>query len=300
MPANMKSFLAFLLACAITSCAWCQQIPDTVFKPVIKKVSYSENTGPVVLIDEAHYNFHTADGRFKPFALLLKRDGYQVRKGQEQFSQNSLKGVGILMISNALHERNVEDWSLPNPSAFTDQEIEEVKNWVKEGGSLFLIADHMPFPGCNEKLAAAFGFTFYNGFAFDTTKQGGPDLFSLTNKRLAANSITTGLDSIYSFTGQAFDIPPTASSLLTLDHNFKIWSPRVAWEFKKQTTKIEGNKKVQIAMLEYGKGRVVVSGEAAMFTAQLAGRKNRMGFNHPIAKNNSEFLLRLIHWLDHR
>jgi uncharacterized protein (DUF2249 family) len=212
-----------------------------------------------------------------------------------------LKGVGILVISNALNERNTEDWSLPNPSAFTDAEIQAVEAWVKGGGSLFLIADHMPFPGCNEKLAAAFGFKFYNGFAFDTTKQGGPDLFSVTNKRLSATPVTAGLDSIYSFTGQAFDIPASASALLTLDQNFKIWSPRVAWKFDKETSKMEGKGKAQIASLEYGKGRVVISGEAAMFTAQLAGpNANKMGFNHPMAKSNPELLLRLIHWLDHR
>jgi uncharacterized protein (DUF2249 family) len=280
--------------------AWSQQVPDTVFNRVIAKPAYGVNSGPVVLVDEAHHNFHTTDNRFKPFSLLLRRDGYNVKGGKSTFSKTSLKDVRILVISNALNERNSEDWSLPTPSAFTDEEIAAVENWVNEGGSLFLIADHMPFPGCNEKLATAFGFTFYNGFAFDTTKQGGPDLFSVTNKRLTVNSITSGLDSLYSFTGQAFDIPPAAVALFTLDKDFKIWSPRVAWEFKKETTKIAGDRKVQIATLEYGKGRVVVSGEAAMFTAQLSGRTNKMGFNHPIAKNNSEFLLRLIHWLDHR
>ena len=296
----MRILVTYFFILLLTSSAVSQQVPDTLFQPVIQKAAYASDKGPVVLVDEAHHNFHTTDNRFKPFSLLLRRDGYQVKGGKSQFSEQALKGVGILVISNALNERNTQDWSLPTPSAFTDDEIKAVEAWVKAGGSLFLIADHMPFPGCNEKLAAAFGFTFYNGFAFDTTKQGGPDLFSATNKRLAATPITTGLDSIYSFTGQAFDIPASAKAIFTLDHNFKIWSPRVAWEFKKETTKILGDKKVQIATLEYGKGRVVVSGEAAMFTAQLAGGVNKMGFNHPIAKHNTEFLLRLIHWLDHR
>lgn len=292
-------FISLLLLLIVVN-AIGQQVPDTVFRPVIKKAAYKPGEGPVVLVDEAHHNFHTTTNRFKPFSLLLERDGYRVKGGNSKFSQDALKDVRILVISNALNERNATDWSLPTPSAFTDEEIASVEAWVKAGGSLFLIADHMPFPGCNEKLATAFGFKFYNGFAFDTTKQGSPDLFSLGNKRLASNSITTGLDSIYSFTGQAFDIPSTATPVLTLDQNFKIWIPRVAWRFENETIKLEGNKKVQIATLDYGKGRVVVSGEAAMFTAQLAGGVNRMGFNHPYAKNNVEFLLRLIHWLDHR
>ena len=297
----MRIQLIVFLTCLYASSSIAQQVPDTLFKPVIQKSRYGYDKGPVVLVDEAHHNFHTTTNRFMPFSILLQRDGYKVKGGSARFSSQSLKEVGILVISNALNERNTQDWSLPNTSAFTDEEIKAVETWVKSGGSLFLIADHMPFPGCNEKLAAAFGFTFYNGFAFDTTKQGSPDLFSVTNKRLTTNSITNGLDSIYSFTGQGFDIPASATALLTLDENFKIWSPRVAWQFQQETTKMSGNKKVQIAMLEYGKGRVVVSGEAAMFTAQLAGAGgvNKMGFNHPIAKHNSEFLLRLIHWLDH-
>ena len=297
---DMRIQYLSLILFAVTSYAAGQQVPDTVFRPTIKKAAYKPGEGPIVMVDEAHHNFHTTTNRFKPFSLLLERDGYQVKGGNTKFSKVALKDVRILVISNALSERNATDWSLPTPSAFDDEEIAAVEAWVKAGGSLFLIADHMPFPGCNEKLATAFGFKFYNGFAFDTTKQNSPDLFSIGNKRLGPNSITAGLDSIYSFTGQAFDIPLTATPILVLDQNFKIWISQVAWQFEKETTKLEGSKKVQMAMMEHGKGRVVVSGEAAMFTAQLAGGVNRMGFNHPYAKNNVEFLLRLIHWLDHR
>ncbi len=295
---NIKT-LGFLLI-IITSPVVGQQVPDTEFKPIIGKATYSLNTGPVIMVDESHYNFHTIDNRFKPFSQVLMQDGYRVKKGTASFSKSVLSEVSILVVANALNERNLEDWTLPNPSAFTNEEITAVQNWVADGGSLFLIADHMPFPGCNEQLAAAFGFKFYNGFAIDTTKQSGPDLFSFSNKRLAATSLTSGIDSIYSFTGQAFDAPKKAIPILILDEHFKIWLPKVAWEFEKETLKIEGSKKVQLALLEYGKGRVVVSGEGAMFSAQLAGKtpKTKVGFNNPLAKRNADFLLRIIHWLD--
>jgi hypothetical protein len=298
----MKIQILFLLLVFVTSSSVGQQVPDTKFSPIMGETAYPPDSGPVILVDEAHHNFHTIDNRFKPFFLLLTRDGYRVKAGTVPFSKTALDGVAILVVSNALNKDNVEDWSLPNASAFSDEEIAAVQSWVTEGGSLFLLADHMPFPGCNEKLAAAFGFKFYNGFAMDTTRKDGPDLFSINNKRLAMNPITAGLDSIYSFTGQAFDIPPQATALLTLDQDFKIWLPRVAWQFKKETVKIAGNQKVQLATLEYGKGRVVIGGEAAMFTAQLAGKKkkDKIGFNNPLAKRNAEFLLRIIHWLDNR
>jgi hypothetical protein len=49
------------------------------------------------------------------------------------------------------------------------------------------------------------------------------------------------------------------------------------------------------------KGRVVMSGEAAMFTAQLAGPQQfPAGMNAPYARNNYRLLLNIIHWLDGR
>ena len=51
--------------------------------------------------------------------------------------------------------------------------------------------------------------------------------------------------------------------------------------------------------MKFGKGRVVAFGEAAMFSAQLAGsEKRKMGMNNPIAAENYRLLLNIIHWLD--
>ena len=50
-----------------------------------------------------------------------------------------------------------------------------------------------------------------------------------------------------------------------------------------------------------GIGRVVMSGEAAMFTAQVAGPQQfRAGMNSPFAARNYRLLLNFIHWLDGR
>src|SRR5688572_5488843 len=116
-----------------------QQVSDTAFAPPIPNPMYKTGKGPVVLLDEAHFNFHTADGRYLPFATLLRRDGYDVRASKLPFSKASLKDAKILVIANAQAESN--------KSAFTDEEVRAVSDWVKAGGSLFLIVDHMPFPG---------------------------------------------------------------------------------------------------------------------------------------------------------
>jgi hypothetical protein len=54
----------------------------------------------------------------------------------------------------------------------------------------------------------------------------------------------------------------------------------------------------QGAAIRFGKGRVAVFGEAAMFSAQLAGpNRGPMGMNAPVAARNPQFLLNVMHWL---
>jgi hypothetical protein len=47
-----------------------------------------------------------------------------------------------------------------------------------------------------------------------------------------------------------------------------------------------------------GNGRVLLLGEAAMCTAQLAGpQREPMGMNHPDAAQNAQFCLNAVRWL---
>jgi len=154
--------------------AQAQQMGDPDFNPRIDNPAYPAGKGPKVLIDGAHNNFHRAAGRYKPFAELLRKDGYRVISSEGKFTPNSLRSGNILVIANALHKSNVKSWTLPTPSAFTKKEISAVERWVRDGGALLLIADHMPFPGAAKDLAGVFGFSFNNGFAFapGKSKQG--------------------------------------------------------------------------------------------------------------------------------
>lgn len=281
-----------------------QQVPDTSYNPAIINPAYSAGKGPVIYIDEGHYNFHTKDGRYMPFARLLERDGYTVEGYSGTFETDRLKGCRILVISNALNELNLQNWYLPTPSAFTPDEINSVRDWVRSGGSLFLIADHMPMGGAAAELAAAFGFGFSNGFAADTAHPG-PIAFSRGTGALCDNIITNGrdpserIDTAVTFTGQAFTIPDDASSILRFDDSYVMLLPDTAWIFNKNTAVINIGGYSQAAFKTYGKGKVVAGGEAAMFTAQLAGPQSyRAGMNSPEAKENYQLLLNIIHWLD--
>lgn len=291
-----------LLLCSINISA--QQVADTDFQPPIASPAYQTGRGPLVLIDEAHFNFHTATGRYTAFASLLRRDGYVVRGSAEKFSAQTLRGARVLVIANALNERNQQDWSLPTPPAFTAEEVSAVKEWVGQGGALLLIADHMPFPGAAENLAAAFGIRFSNGFARRIPQGNGPDAFSRSNRSLAEHQITNGrttderIDTVVSFTGSAFTVPNGAEPLMLLDETWESLEPDTAWQFDDKTRKVSLRGWLQGAVLRVGKGRVAVFGEAAMFSAQLTGPQRRpMGMNAPVAKQNPQFLLNVMHWL---
>ncbi len=304
----MKTIILLVLL-TLPSFLFSQQVADTEYNPAIHDPAYSPGKGPVIFIDEGHFNFHTKNGRYKAFSNLLERDGYNVVAYKDLFKRTELNKGSILVISNALNKINVDDWFLPTPSAFTKSEIDVVKNWVNDGGNLFLIADHMPLAGAAIDLAAAFGFEFYNGFVFELGEDGqrsnAPIIFDLQDKTLNESLITKGrnenetVDQVASFTGQGFKIPNDATPILIFNKNCEIMLPDTAWRFNKKTPVLNVEGWSQGAYRKFGKGKIVVFGEAAMFTAQLAGpQKIKMGMNNEIAPENYQLLLNIIHWLD--
>jgi len=268
-----------------------QQVSDTNFRPPIENPAYPVGKGPVVLIDEAHSNFHTATGRYLPFAELLRRDGYVVQASAERFMVEMLETGRVLVISNAMNDKNQDDPNAPPLSAFTAQEIAVVRDWVAGGGSLLLIADHPPWSGAAEDLGKAFGVRFRNGVAMNPKDQGGRLVFRRSDGTLMDHTITKGIDEVATFTGSSFQVDTLGQPLL-------VFGPEI-YSFAQEDpnpTPMKGH--LQGAVLPFGKGRVAVFGEAAMFSAQLSGpTKNPMGMNATIAKQNPQFLLNVMHWL---
>ncbi|HPG09785.1 MAG: DUF4350 domain-containing protein [Lewinellaceae bacterium] len=282
-----------------------QQIPDTSYHPKIGSPAYTAEGGPFVYIDAAHQNFHTRTGRYQSFARLLEADGYRVVDNNKKFSNASLQGINLLVIANAEPVNATEPVVAPTSSAFTDTEIKAVEKWVRGGGSLLLIADHMPFAGAAAQLAAAFDFTFYDGFALVKPGDGLFD-FKRSDGSLAEVVVTRGrnhteqITQVRSFTGQGFRIPPSAESILNLNDTQSIYLTDTMWVFNDRVRTIPASGLSQGALLEYGAGRVVCYGEAAMFSAQLAGpNRFKAGMNTQEAAQNFQLLLNTIHWLDY-
>jgi hypothetical protein len=302
-PAKASSLATLLLG---LSAANAQQVPDLGFEPTIERPEYAADQGPRVLVDSAHLNFHTADGGYSAFAKLLRRDGYRVGANTDIFSAEALARADVLVIANAMHEDSKDAFApLPSRSAFTEAEVAAVERWVRGGGSLLLIADHMPLAGHAETLAAAFGVRFHNGFAVDAA-QNGQIAYRRADGSLVPGLVADGrgadqrVELVRSFAGQAFRVDPTvdATPLLLLPEGSTVLLPEVAWQFSERTPRISAANLLQGALVRHGNGRVAVFGEAAMFTAQLAGpQRQPVGMNSPQAPENARYLLNVMHWL---
>jgi hypothetical protein len=301
VPTTLATLL--LVSNLVTGTAKAQQGADLDYDPRVERPAFVEGRGPVVLLDEAHFNFHTMDGRYAPFAKLLRRDGYVVKANSAKFTRDALDGAQVLVIANALAKQNQSNWQLPTPSAFTRQEIHEVEQWVSDGGSLLLIADHMPFPGAAQELGSVFGVRFLNGFALPQVR-GGAMRFDRSNRQLHDHAITRGRDEteriewVCTFTGSAFQIGEGCQRLLEFGPDVESVQPEIAWRFSDDMPREDVEGWCQGAVSRHGKGRVAVFGEAAMFSAQRSGPQGRpFGMNAPEAAQNEQFLLNTLHWL---
>lgn len=280
-------------------------VADLEYMPPIPAPAFPQASGPVVRIDEAHHNYHTLDGSYAAFANLLRRDGFRMEASKSELSQQALDGVSVLVIANAEADQTRSQSTNVAVSAFTEAEISVLHQWVEHGGSLLIIADHPPFSDSTTALAKAFGFDFMGGVALVPNPAGqfkGIAVFE-TGKGLMSSAPSRGMsptdhvDAVMTFTGSAFKVPAAATPVLVFQEGARSFSLRQTGpDLTGPSVPLAGLS--QGAILELGKGRVAMFGEAAMFTAQRGGPKQEaMGMNTPAARRNYQFVLNLMHWL---
>jgi hypothetical protein len=301
---NIKYFGILLLL--FPSCL-AQQKPDKEFDVSVKSPTYISSY-PKVLFDEAHYNMHTTSGTYSPFVNLIKNDGYLVKKNQSTFSNSSLEGYDVLIISNAKGGKR----NFKYKPAFTEEECTVVRQWILKGGSLLLIADHYPLGIAANNLSMQFGVHMHSGEVYDSIYFEGDStfrdklVFSRENNLLQDNEITNGrninehISRVVSDRGQSISIPDNSIVLLKLSKQSYHILPDSIWDIGKTTyTRFDdpvsayGN--CQGLAIKFGQGRVVILGEAAMLTAQLYKRE-KFGMNTP-GNDNKQFVLNIMHWL---
>jgi hypothetical protein len=275
---------------------------DDSFRPILELPRFPEGSGPVVCIDEAHNNFHTAEGTYGPFAEVLRRDGFVVRRATDPSNEPTLAECGILVIADAQPPARAGD-----PPTFPEQEVHLLNEWVRGGGALFIITDHMPDPDPIRELAASFGIEVSDGYVLNGAPAGPerPLVFRLDDGTLAVDPLTGSLggeaaiQQVATFTGSAFrSVAMPFRPLLVFGPGRESWMPEEYWVFNDATPRVDVEGWFQGGILEWGEGRLAFFSEAAMFTAQVfeEGRV-RAGMNAPEAVDNLRLLRRVMGWL---
>ena len=293
--------LSLIAAASTLSISRAQQVADPNFNTKVDRPAYKKK-GPKVLFDEAHNNFHTAGGRYKPFADLISSDGYQITPNKEKFSAATLKGFQILVISNAMGAAQMNLPAASNP-AFTAEECDAVRDWVRQGGALLLVADHAPVGGATQILGERFGIDMSKQYTVDEqnfekeTQNPGFIVYTRESGRLAEHAITRGrnaperVNKVIAFTGQSLKGPADSFAFMKLADTAQDRMPGP------DSKPISAAGRAQGIAMKFGKGRAVFLGEAAMLSAQLAGpNQAKFGMNRP-GIDNRQLALNIVHWL---
>jgi hypothetical protein len=265
----------------------------------------------VVLFDEAHHNVHTAARSYRPFVQLIESDGYRVGRGKERITPEALSRASILVIAAALgtNERN-------DDPAFDETECDAIRDWVYGGGSLLLLVDHWPTGDAVEGLTARLGVQCSKGVVEDSLQYDASFdpthiVFARDWSGLGAHPILEGRDAservnrVLTFTGSALMADPPAATLLPLSPSARARParPRVERRGGDVMVHVEYGAPAPVPgwsqglAMEFGQGRIVVLGEAAMLTARLHRYDARpIGMNTP-GYDNRQLALNIMHWL---
>ena len=178
-----------------------------------------------------------------------------------------------------------------------------MRDWVRRGGSLLLIADHAPMGSANQILARRFEVDMSKMFTIDEQnydrESGNPGFIVYTREsgRLADHPVTRGrndserVNKIIAFTGQSLKGPANSVAFMKLADTAMDAMPG------NNTNPVSAAGRAQGIAMIFGNGRVIVLGEAGMLSAQVVGaQRTPFGMNRP-GIDNRQLALNIMHWL---
>jgi hypothetical protein len=302
----------FLLVGALTLWLNRDRGYDRGFDVAVAEPAYPER-GPVVLFDEGHNNVHRVRATYRPFAQMLRNDGYEVRVSDEEITAETLTQAAVLVIAGARGANEGGD-----AQAFTDAEASAVSEWVLRGGSLLLATDHWPVGAAMAPLGERFGVEMSRGVVSDLA-HAEPALseshivFTRESGLLLDHPISNGrtpserVGRVLSFSGQSLRGPADATPLLRLADTARDAppsEPRVERHGENARVSVTYGEPLPVAgwaqavAVRFGRGRIVVLGDAGMLCADLDEGGGAIGMNRA-GYDNRQFALNIMHWLSH-
>lgn len=227
---------------------------------------------PVLLFDLSHQEvFSPDDGGARGLLQarqVFEKAGYEVLKNEAPFTPETLKDANTVFIAGPMRE-------------LSSEEIDALKDFVNNGGNL-LITVHVNF--FVQELLDSFGFLITQGPVSEgenTFHENDKDFIA---KDLRKHPISEGIDSV-AFMG--------AYGVKGKDRNVDeiIFTSKNAWvDLNENGTRDKGDYSGKLCLLaarEFGKGKVVVVGDDAVFSNMLI---NSSG-NKQLLQNIAEWFI---------
>ena len=302
----MKKLILLLLFVPLLSFGQEQNYPykwpmynDTNVNLEVEDPSFEINDGPLIMFDSTHKNFFIQSHLIKPLVDLLLNDGYRVSFLDKEFSKSSLSQAKVLVVITALPFDFATENSAADKNTFSENELDELQNWVTDGGSLLAFSEHAPFDQAINPLLRKFDIESSIGTTVDTINyesKYGPGMIKFENKNLNTNHpIVNGkykVEKLVSFGGSAL-LGSKYENILKLDESsFNV----------KHSTGIgpEGNGNSQGLAGMYGSGKIAAFGDSNGFTAMVFnmddGTKMYAGMNTE-GYDWKNFVLNTFRWL---
>ena len=271
----MKKLILLLLFVPLLSFGQEQNYPykwpmynDTNVNLEVEDPTFQINDGPLIMFDSTHKNFFIQSHLIKPLVDLLINDGYRVSFLDKEFSKSSLSQASVLVVITALPFDFATENSAEDKNTFSENELNELQNWVNNGGSLLVFSEHAPFDQAINPLLRKFDIESSIGTTVDTINyesKYGPGMIKFENKNLNTNHpIVTGkykVKKLVSFGGSAL-LGSKYENILKLDESsFNV----------KHSTGIgpEGKGNSQGLAGMYGSGKIAAFGDSNGFTAMV-------------------------------
>jgi len=253
------------------------------------KVLFDE-TGPDLGTFYTIYNIGTYGS--SSFATLLEANGYTVsRLTDAPITPEKLKGYDVLILMAPY--RN-----------YTDAEVNTIKEFVNNGGGLFLVGTNWGDVDGNQnfafnKIAESFGVNFANNEIVTDDQNFIFNSNFVTINDLRPNPITANVTTFYYLMGTYIknpgpsDVVAYTSTNAWGDQGFTTPQGTTSSNYKKDPNERVGPLPV-ISEMGYGKGKVVFMGAAGSFINSFIYRGNgwKLGLNtvnwlanHPITNN---------------
>ena len=302
----MKKLILVLLFVPLQSFGQEQNYPykwpmynDTNVNLEVEDPTFEINDGPLIMFDSTHKNFFIQSHLIKPLVDLLINDGYRVSFLDKEFSNSSLSQASVLVVITALPFDFATENSAADKNTFSENELDELQNWVTDGGSLLAFSEHAPFDQAINPLLRKFDIESSIGTTVDTINfesKYGPGMIKFENKNLNTNHpIVNGkykVEKLVSFGGSALSGSKYENILKLDDRSFNV----------KHSTGVgpdgKGNSQGLAGM--YGSGKIAAFGDSNGFTAMVFnmndGTKMYAGMNTE-GYDWKNFVLNTFRWL---